>query len=150
MGLFFEEFTPGREFVTGSRVVDDASIRAWADLSGDRNPLHLDEAYARETAFGGRIAPGVLGLAFATGLLSEAGFTRGTLVALVGVQWRFLVPVRPGDSVSLRLRVGEQRPREGRNHGVVRFEAWLTNQKGETVQEGEITELIRARPAPTG
>jgi acyl dehydratase len=151
MALFFEDFTLGRTFETGEREITDADITAFADLTGDHNRLHLDEAYARETPFGGRIAHGVLGLAMATGLLSQTGLTSGSLVALVGIEWRFVVPVRPGDRVRLRLTVVEQRPLGDRDRGIVRFAVTLINQRGETVQDGSITELIRRKAAnPVG
>ncbi|MDE3156785.1 MAG: MaoC family dehydratase N-terminal domain-containing protein, partial [Acidobacteriota bacterium] len=98
MGLYFEDFTSGRRFETPGRLVTDEDIAAFAAVSGDRNPLHVDEAYAKTTAFGGRVAHGALGLAVATGLFSQLGITAGTLVALVGVDWNFRAPIRPGDT----------------------------------------------------
>ena len=53
--------------------VDDARIEAFADVSGDRNPVHLDDAYAAGTRFGGRVAHGMLTAAFFSGLLLLAG-----------------------------------------------------------------------------
>jgi len=144
--MWFEEFTPGREFETGSRLVADADIVAFADVSGDRNPLHLDDSYAATTPCHGRIAHGALGIAVATGLLSQARLTAGTLVALLGIEWRFTAPVRPGDVVTLQLAVQEAMARPGRRQGTVRFAAKLLNQRHEIVQEGVITELVRTRP----
>ncbi|HVB39217.1 MAG TPA: MaoC/PaaZ C-terminal domain-containing protein [Vicinamibacterales bacterium] len=148
MGLCFEDFTPGRRFETPGRTVSDEDVVAFAELSGDRNPLHLDDTYARTTPFGGRIAHGALGLAVATGLFSQLGITTGTLVALAGVEWNFRAPIRPGDTVRLRLRVAEQRPLQRTDRGLVRFAAELVNQSDEVVQEGVLTELIRTRPVP--
>jgi acyl dehydratase len=146
MALWLEDFTPGREFQTGGRTVSDADIAAFAEVSGDRNPLHLDDAYAAATPFHGRIAHGALGIAIATGLLSQLGLTAGTLVALVGIDWRFTAPVRPGDTLTLRLQVSEARARDGSRQGLVKLAAQLVNQRQETVQEGVITEMIRTRP----
>jgi len=148
MALYFEDFTVGREFEAGERVVSDADIRAFADLSGDHNRLHLDEAYARETPFGGRVAHGVLGIAMAAGLFSQTGLTAGSLVAMLGVDWRFVAPIRPGDSVRVHVRVVEQRALADRDRGVVRLAMTVKNQAGDTVQEGTVTELIRRRGEP--
>ncbi len=147
MGLHFEEFEEGRTFEGGERTVGDAEIVAFAELSGDRNPLHLDEEYARGTPFGGRVAHGALGIAIATGLMARTGLTAGTLVALLGLDWRFVAPIRPGDRLRLTLRVAERRELPGRDRGVVKFVAELVNQQGALVQSGEIVELIRRRPA---
>ena len=147
MGLHFEEFEEGRTFDCGERTVGDAEIVAFAELSGDRNPLHLDEEYARGTPFGGRVAHGALGIAVATGLMARTGVTAGTLVALLGLDWRFVAPIRPGDRLRLTLRVAGRRELPGRDRGVVKLVAELVNQHGALVQSGEIVELIRRRPA---
>lgn len=145
MGLFYEELAEGREFDCGARLVGDAEIEAFAELSGDRNPLHLDDAFARSSAFGGRVAHGVLGIAIATGLMAQSALTAGTLVAMLGVDWRFVAPIRPGDRLRLTLRVAARRELPGRDRGVVKFVAELVNQRGDLAQSGEIVELIRKR-----
>ena len=147
MGFYYEELPEGREFACGEREIGDAEIAAFAELSGDRNPLHLDEEYARGTAFGGRVAHGAQGIALATRLMAQSGLTAGTLVALLGLDWRFVAPIRPGDRLSLKLRVAARRDLPGRDRGVVKFVAELVNQRGELAQSGEIVELIR-RGAP--
>lgn len=147
MGLSFEQFEEGREFDCGERGVGDPEIRAFAELSGDRNPLHLDDDYARDTPFGGRVAHGALGIAIATGLMAQSGITAGTLVALLGIDWRFVAPIRPGDRLHLTLRVAARRDLPGRDRGVVKFVAELVNQDAALVQSGEIVELIRRDPA---
>ena len=146
MGLYFEELSEGREFACGERAIGDAEIAAFAELSGDRNPLHLDDEYARDTPFGGRVAHGALGIAIATGLMAQSGITAGTLVALLGLDWRFVAPIRPGDRLRLTLRVAARRELPGRDRGVVKFVAELVNQREELAQSGEIVELIRREP----
>lgn len=150
MGLYFEELWEGREFDCGERRIGDAEILAFAELSGDSNPLHLDEEYARSTAFGGRVAHGALGIAVATGLMAQSGLTAGTLVALLGLDWRFVAPIRPGDRLHLTLRVAGRRELPGRDRGVVKFVAEMVNQEAALVQSGEIVELIRRGAAVPG
>jgi acyl dehydratase len=142
-GLSFEEFVVGTEYGTERRTITDTDIEAFADVSGDRNPLHLDQAYAAATGFGGRIAHGVLGLAVATGLLNQLGLTRGTLLALAGLNWSFRLPVRPGDEVHALVRVLQARPTRKRDRGLVVLGIWLRNAVDQVVQEGELTLLIR-------
>lgn len=145
MGLWFEDLAEGVRLETGERTIGDAEIAAFAELSGDRNPLHLDEIRAREGPFGGRVAHGALGIAVATGLLAASGHTRDTLVALTGIEWRFLAPIRPGERVRLALRVESRRELPGRGHGLVTFAAELTAADGRVVQRGKLVELIRRR-----
>jgi acyl dehydratase len=142
--LWFEDFRVGQAYDTGARQVTQADVEAFAAVSGDRNPLHLDEAYAAATPFGGRIAHGVLGLAVATGLLNQLGLTRGTLVALLGVRWDFRAPLRPGDVVRARLRVAETKPSRKGGRGVVRLAVALVNEREVVAQEGELTMMVRA------
>jgi acyl dehydratase len=136
----FEDLAPGRAFDAGSRVVSAADIAAFADLSGDRNAIHMDGAAAGP--FAGPIAHGALGIAIGTGLVSQAGITAGVLVALVEARWRFIAPVRPGDTLSARVTVAERRETSRSDRGLVRFAVELTNQHGQLVQAGELTELI--------
>lgn len=143
--LWFEDFEVGRTYETDARALTQGDVEAFAAVSGDRNPLHLDEGYAVRAGFGGRIAHGVLGLAVATGLLNQLGLTRGTLVALLGVRWDFRAPVRPGDVLRGRVRVEGVRPSSRGGRGVVRLGVALVNQREETVQEGELTMLVRGR-----
>lgn len=145
MGLWFEELTEGVRLETGERTIGDAEIAAFAELSGDHNPLHLDEIRARAGPFGGRVAHGALGIAVATGLLAASGHTRDTLVALTGIEWRFVAPIRPGDRVRLALAVESRRELPGRGHGLVTFAAELTTADGRVVQRGKLVELIRRR-----
>jgi acyl dehydratase len=146
MGLYYEDFEPGREFATGERRITEDDVRAFAELSGDRNPIHLEAAAAGEAGFAEPVAHGALGLAVATGLASQLGLTRGTLVALVGVTWRFRAPILYGDRVRLHLRVAARRATGNPSRGVVTLAAELRNQRGEVTQEGEFVELIMRTP----
>ena len=145
MSLFYEDLDPGRVLDAGARVVTAQDIERFAELSGDRNPLHTDEAYARGTLFGSRVAHGALGIAVVTGLVSAAGFTRESLIALTGIAWRFRAPVRAGDTMAAELRVAERRDGGRADGGTVVFAVTVRNQRGEVVQEGELRELVRKR-----
>jgi acyl dehydratase len=150
VGLYFEDFEPGRAYVTGERIITEADVRAFADLSGDRNAIHLEPAAAIAAGFPGPIAHGALGLAVATGLASQLGLTRGTLVALAGVNWRFRAPIVPGDRVVLHIRVASRRATGNLSRGLVTLAAELRNQRGEVTQDGEFIELIARRPTTGG
>jgi 3-hydroxybutyryl-CoA dehydratase len=146
-GLWWDEFTLEGRWRTGERMVGEADIEAFSALSGDVNPLHLDDAYARAAGYRGRIAQGVLGTAVATGLVNRLGLTAGTLVALLSVAWRFEEALYPGTRVHVDLRVGSVRPTRRPDRGVVVLQAALGDDSGTIYQRGELTMLVRSRPA---
>lgn len=138
------ELEPGLEVLTDPRIITDADVRAFAALSGDDNALHTDDEAARAAGFRSRIAHGMLGVAVASGLLARTGLTRGILIALAGVTWRFVAPIYPGDAIRLRVRVEERRASSKQGREVVRLSLTMMNQDGAVVQEGEVTEVVRA------
>ena len=149
MGMYYEDFEEAGQFVSAPRLIEEADVRAFAELSGDRNPIHLDRAAAVAAGFAGPIAHGALGLSVATGLANRLELTRGTLVALVGVNWRFRAAIYYDDVVTLHLRVASRRATGNPARGLVTLAAELKNQRGEVVQDGEFVELI-ARRTPSG
>lgn len=146
-GLHYEDFLEGRRFETGSRVVTDEDIAAFAAVSGDHNPLHVDEAYAAQSVFGRRVAHGALGLAVATGLLNARRLTHGTLVAFLGLSWDFVAPLYPGTEVKLVVEVLSRRETRQPDRGVVVLTAELVEGEsgGELIQRGELKLLVARR-----
>jgi acyl dehydratase len=138
-----ERLTPGRELVSEPRTVSVTDIEAFAELSGDRNPLHLDAAAAREAGFAAPIAHGALGIAVATGLVSSLGITRGILVAMLELRWQFVAPVRAGDTLRARVTVDEVRATSRLDRRVVVLHIAVVDSAGEVRQRGELVELVR-------
>jgi len=101
-GLFYEDLHVGLSAIY-SRTVEAGDISAFAGVSGDTNPLHLSEDYARDTLFGGRIAHGML----SAGYISTVIGTRlpGPGCIYVSQSLRFKGPVRCGDTVNTRVAV---------------------------------------------
>jgi 3-hydroxybutyryl-CoA dehydratase len=110
-GLFYEDLFVGQS-ARQERDVDDALIRQFTSLSGDDNPVHLDEEYARKTRFGGRIAQGMLGAAFISAVIGSHLPGHGTIY--LSQSLRFLAPVRIGDRVITEVTVTELRPEKSR------------------------------------
>jgi acyl dehydratase len=144
--LHFEDFEVGTETVTDSRTVTEADVVAFAGLSGDYNPLHVDAEFARATPFGERIAHGLLGLAIASGLVSRTGAIEGTALAFLATEWRFTAPIKLGDTITVRSRVADRRETSKPDRGIVTFSVQVVNQRGEVVQEGTQTLLMKRRP----
>lgn len=142
-GRFFDDFEIGERFTSGERVVTAVEIAQFAELSGDRHALHLDEAYAKTTRFGGRIAHGLLGLSIASGLWVQLGFLENHLIAFLGLEWKFVAPVYIGDRLHVAVSVVEKKESRRDDQGVIVFAAVLLNQKDEPVQEGKWTLLVQ-------
>jgi 3-hydroxybutyryl-CoA dehydratase len=142
-GLHWEEFTTGRQWQTGSRLVTEADIAAFSALTGDMNVLHRDAAAARAAGFDGVVAHGMLGAALATGLVNRLGLSAGTLVALLGAAWRFRRPLYPGTRIAARVSVGSRRETARPERGVVVLDVALVDGEGAVLQTGELTLLVR-------
>ena len=87
------------------KTVTDQDIELFAEVSTDRNPVHLDDDYAHDTIFGGRIAHGMLTAGLVSAVIGEQLPGHGTVY--LGQNLKFLAPVRPGDSVLAEVEVKE-------------------------------------------
>jgi acyl dehydratase len=143
--LYFEDFEVGAEFVTRSRTITEADVVAFAGLSGDFNPLHIDEEFGKTTIFGTRIAHGLLGLSVASGLINQLGIGEGTVMAFLGLTWNFKGVIRFGDTITVRQRLSEKRETSKNDRGIIRMAITVVNQRGEVVQEGEHVLMVRRR-----
>ena len=85
------------------KTVTDADIEMFAQVSTDRNPVHLDESYAQDTIFEGRIAHGMLTAGLVSAVIGEQLPGHGTVY--LGQTLKFLGPVRPGDTVVAEVEV---------------------------------------------
>jgi acyl dehydratase len=146
--LYFEDLEVGASWSTAERTITEADILAFAEISGDDNPIHLDAEHAATTAFGERIAHGALVLSIATGLRQQEGRFRGTLRAWLGVRdWRFTAPVRIGDTIRVVNTVAELRGTKNPSDGLVVQHVEVRNQGDELVAGGEFVTLLARRSA---
>ncbi len=148
--LYFEDFTPGREFRTEGATLTEGQIVDFA-LSFDPQPFHLDAEAARETIFGGLIASGFQTMALTFRLFVETRALVACSLGSPGVdELRWLRPVRPGDTLRATVQVLEQRPSTSKpDRGIVRLRWTTLNQRGEPVLTMTSMQLVRRRP-PAG
>jgi 3-hydroxybutyryl-CoA dehydratase len=138
-GLYFEELTIG-QLAESSRVVGEADIEAFAEVSGDHNPVHLDEAYAKTTTFGERIAHGMLSAAYISSVLGNK--LPGPGAIYLSQSLRFRRPVKIGDLVVARVTVRELDDRRG----YVTLDT-VCEVNGKAVVEGEALVIAPRKPA---
>jgi 3-hydroxybutyryl-CoA dehydratase len=112
------------------KVVEDADLEMFARISGDRNPVHFDDGYARDTIFAGRIAHGMLTASLISAVIGEQLPGHGSIYLKQSLS--FLAPVRPGDVVEAGVTVREIDYRRRR----VALDC-LCRVKGEAVLSGE-------------
>ncbi len=138
-GHYFDELETGQE-ASYRRIVTEADIQGFAEVSGDTNPVHLDEDYAATTPFKGRIAHGML----TASLISTVFGTKlpGPGAIYVSQTLNFRAPVRIGDEVIAKVTLTELIPEKRRA-----IFACDCSIKGKTVLAGEAVLMVPARPA---
>lgn len=140
--LRLSDLAVGDEWTSARRTITEADVVAFANLSGDQNPIHVDHEYARATLFKRPIAHGLLGMAIASGLASNA--PRVETMALLGIlEWSFREPIYFGDTVHVVTRVMAIDPRGRGRRGVVTWRRTLLNQRDLVVQEGTSQTMVR-------
>ena len=145
---WFEDFTPGRQFMGTAHATDETAFAQFAQMTGDAHPLHYDAEYARKTPFGKPLAHGLLLMSMtALGATPLSNNVEASMVAFLEQGAKFLKPVLVGDSVTPVMEVEEARPTSNPANGIVRFAVRLMNQRGEVVLAGFHTYLIKRRLA---
>lgn len=142
-GLTFEEFTEGMVVESRGRTITEADIVAFAGISGDFNPLHTNEEYAKATQFGARVAHGALIFSIGTGLAYQLGFFEETAIAFTEFGMKLRKPVYIGDTIKVTATVSKKREMAKAGGGLVIFDVKIVNQKGEMLQKGEWTMMIK-------
>jgi 3-hydroxybutyryl-CoA dehydratase len=119
-----------------SRLITDELVRAFAEVSGDYNPIHLDEEFAKTTRFGKRIAHGMLSGALISAVLGDELSVRK--IVYLSQTLKFISPVFIGDTITATgtvSRIREDKP-------IVTIDMVCSNQNGETVVTGEGAVMI--------
>jgi oxepin-CoA hydrolase / 3-oxo-5,6-dehydrosuberyl-CoA semialdehyde dehydrogenase len=142
------ELRPGDTVTAGPRRVTLADIEHFAEFTGDTFYAHMDSEAARANPFfDGRVAHGYLVLSFAAGLFVDPD--PGPVLANYGVEnLRFLTPVYPDDELTVTLTCKQIIPREGAEHGEVRWDTDVTNQNGESVAKYDVLTMVAKQWPP--
>ncbi|GII84333.1 bifunctional aldehyde dehydrogenase/enoyl-CoA hydratase [Sphaerisporangium siamense] len=143
-----EDLRVGDTVVGGPRRVGLEDIEHFAAFTGDTFYAHMDEEAARANPFfDGRVAHGYLIVSLAAGLFVDPD--PGPVLANYGLEnLRFLTPVYPGDELTVTLTAKQITPREGLEHGEVRWDADVTKQDGSSVAKYDVLTLVAKRETP--
>lgn len=129
------DFTEGQS-ASLSHKVTAADVEAFAKITGDTNPVHLDEAYAAKTRFGRRIAHGMLAVSYLSALLGTKFPGPGTIYLSQSVS--FLAPVYLGDTITATATVSKYRAEKG----VLTLLTECWNQDGVKIVDGQAVVLV--------
>ena len=145
--LYFEDLPLGGAWTTRRRTIAPADLATFAGTAGDMSPLLIDEPFARAGHFHGPVAPGTFLAAAAVGL-GSLDVPLPATVGMVGMSWKFLKPVRPGDTIQTRWRLFRKRTVENPAWGLAFWHVEVLDQDGQPVAEGEVSRLVARRGQP--
>lgn len=142
-GRWFDELAVGETFDSGVTITD-AHLMLGAGYVADVNPLHVDEEFAKQSRFGGRILHGMLTSALMGGPVGM--HFHGTAIAYLEHNARFLAPVRPGDTLAIAWTVTGLVPKPAHGAGVVELAGTATNQQGVMAAQATGKIMVFVRP----
>jgi len=143
---WYEDASVGDRYTTGAITITESHIVTFAGLSGDFFDLHMDDQFARELGFPGRVAHGLLGLAIVDGLKNRAAY-RFHAVASLNWRWTFSGPILVDDRIQGEITVLAKRETKRPDRGIVTLGIRVTKQDGSLVQQGENDLMVLRRPS---
>jgi 3-hydroxybutyryl-CoA dehydratase len=147
---YLEDYELGEVFVSPARTITETDVVLFASLTGDWHPLHTDVTYARTTAFGERIAHGMLTMSIGMVLILRLGqnlYLPKHFIAMSGIdRLRFTAPVKLGDTIHSVNRVAALDVKDAAR-GVLQYESEIVNQDEKTVVRWSSRMLVARRPA---
>ncbi len=145
-GMYLEDFELGKLYTSQGRTITETDVVNFAGLTGDFNPLHMDEQFATtKSVFKKRIAHGALGFVIMTGLSNLTGMYMGTTIAFLDAKISYPCPLCIGDTVHLEMTPIEIRHSSKPGKGILKLKAQLVNQDGGVPCDCEWTLMMFAR-----
>ncbi len=149
LGYTYADLHVGMTFRSPGRTITEADIVAFSGLTGDYSEIHTSEVYGRHGEFGQRIAQGMLGLAYAHGLMwARTGELRETAVAFLGISdWRFVAPIFIGNTIFVNYRLAELRESKSRpTQAIATFDVEVVDENDRVLQRGRKALLVSKVP----
>ncbi len=149
-GMYFEEFEVGQRITSPGRTITEADVVAFAGISGDFNSIHTDAEYAKDGAFGQRVAHGLLVISIVSGLAVRTGIMEGTVIAFREIKnWKFSQPVFIGDTIHIIMEVKEKKAMPRLGGGSILLSLDVRNQDDQTVMKGTWTVIVQSQAGET-
>lgn len=148
-GYRYADLHVGMSFRSPGRTISEADLMGFAGLTGDFSELHTSDVYAKSSQFGRRVAHGMLGLAYAHGLMwARTGELRETAIAFLGISdWKFLEPIFIGDTIFVNYAICELRESKSRpTQAIATFDVAIVDQGDRVVQRGRKALLVSKVP----
>ena len=149
LGYRYADLHVGMAFRSPGRTITDADVAAFAGLTGDYSELHTSDVYAKSSQFGRRVAHGMLGLAYAHGLMwPRTGELRETAIAFLGIdEWKFVGPIFIGDTIFVNYRIAALRDSKSKpTQAIAVFDVDVVDQNERVVQTGKKALLMSKVP----
>lgn len=149
LGYTYADLQVGMSFRSPGRTITEADLVAFSGLTGDFSELHTSDVYAKNSPFGRRVAHGMLGLAYAHGLMwPRTGELRETAIAFLGIsEWKFVEPIFVGDTIFVNYRIAELRDSKSRpSQAIATFDVELIDQDDRVLQRGRKALLVSKVP----
>jgi acyl dehydratase len=149
MDYRYADLHVGLAFRSPGRTITDADLVGFAGLTGDFSELHTSEVYGKASQFGRRVAHGMLGLAYAHGLMwARTGELRETAIAFLGIdEWKFVGPIYIGDTIFVNYVLSELRDSKSRpTQAIAVFDVSVVDQDERVVQRGKKALLVSKVP----
>ena len=149
VGYRYDDLFVGLRFRSPGRTITEADLVNFAGLTGDFSELHTSDVYGKASQFGKRVAHGMLGLAYAHGLMwPRTGELRETAIAFLGISdWRFVGPIFIGDTIFVNYVLTELRDSASRpTQAIATFDVEVVNQDGRVAQRGKKVLLVSKVP----
>lgn len=143
---YYEDLAIGASWETPAITITESQIGLFAGLTGDFADLHVDEQFAREMGFDGRVAHGILGLGLIDGLKNRSG-VHLAVVAALNWSWRFSAPLYIGDRLRARLVVEDKRLTSRGDRGILTLGIVGLKQDDTIVQQGQNQLMVLCREA---
>lgn len=145
-GWYLEDFEIGKTYKTIARTITECDVVNFAGISGDFNPLHMDEEYGKNVSiFKKRVAHGMLGPVLMTGMSNQTGMFEGTTIAFLELNIKYPAPLEIGHTVHLEMTPTEARHTSKPGRGILKLDANLVNQDGKVITECKWTLMQMAR-----